>query len=108
MKGDFYGVITHPEVKIPEFRVKSQYNTVRYGYLDNFVLLVPPNSKVERVDEGRTSYFLVITPNGEKYGFGVWEGDAYDPSTGWIVSVEKIEEKIKEKNIIREARAVWI
>jgi len=108
MEGGFEGVKKHPNVKVPEFKVTGYYETVRYGELCNFVLLIPENAKIESVKAGaRKTYYLVTLPNGEKYGFGVRRGDAATPDEGFEVPVEEIEKLLEEQRILSEAKDVY-
>jgi len=80
MRGTFKG-IEEADVDIPSFKVLYSYETVRYGTLRNFVVLIPKGSKVVK-DERETSRLrkvTLVTPNGMEFVIHIKYGDAETP-----------------------------
>jgi len=107
VEGSFEGVKTHPEVEEPHFEVTGTYKTVRYGWLNNFILLVPEGARVKKLRYGANSSVFLVEWNGKKKAFLVYYGDAWTPGRGSGFVVEEAEELARRDRIVKEAKAVF-
>jgi hypothetical protein len=102
-RGHWKGVYKSPDIRTPELRAIGYYDTVRYGRLEEFALLVPENAAVKRVEDKYNIYYLVVTAGGEKYAFRIELGDAEYPSTADVESADYVQKLLKDREIFEKA-----
>jgi hypothetical protein len=102
-RGHWRGVYKSPDIKTPELRVAGYYDTVRYGRLEEFALLVPENAMVKRVEDKYNVYYLVII-DGDEYAFEIHLGDAETPSTASTTSLDYVKKLLREREIFEKAK----
>jgi hypothetical protein len=101
-RGHWKGVYKS-DVEIPELKVVGHYDTVRYGQLQEFALLVPKNAVVKRTEDEHNIYYLVITTDGSEFAFEISPGSAEYPSTASTSSVDYVKKLLKDREAFEKA-----
>jgi hypothetical protein len=78
VKGTFKGIVREP-VDRPYIKEIGTYNTVVYGELSMFVLVIPENAEVKRRAVSEYSDCIEIVVNDKSYSYKLTYGDAYFP-----------------------------
>jgi hypothetical protein len=77
-RGKFEGVVRE-NVAEPVIRTIGEYDTVYYGTLSYFVLVVPEEAEVERIPVSDISDIIVVKHIDHTYCFKITYGDAMFP-----------------------------
>jgi len=80
MKGKFEGIV-RDRVDKPFVKSVGTYDTVYYGTLSYFVLVVPVDATVTKSPISNVSDCIVIIVRDKRYYFKLTYGDAYFPDT---------------------------
>jgi hypothetical protein len=78
VKGKFEGVVRE-NVTEPYVKITGEYDTVYYGTLSYFVLVVPEDAEVVQTPISEVSDCITVVHGDRKYYFKLKYGDAYFP-----------------------------
>jgi hypothetical protein len=78
VKGTFEGIVEE-DVSEPQIREIGAYDTVYYGTLSRFVLVVPADAEIEYHTYSDISNIIIVKHAGRKYCFKITYGDAMFP-----------------------------
>jgi hypothetical protein len=76
-RGKFEGII-RDNVTEPHIKITGEYDTVYYGALSYFVLVVPKDAEVEQIPVSDISDIIIVVKD-HKYCFKITYGDAMFP-----------------------------
>jgi hypothetical protein len=79
MKGTFKGVVVQKDVQEPSVRTIGEYDTVYYGTLQYFVLVVPEEAEVEQIPVSDISDIIIIKKHNVRWCYKITYGDAMFP-----------------------------
>jgi hypothetical protein len=78
VKGKFEGIVRE-RTSEPHIRIIGTYDTVYYGTLSYFVLVVPEEAEIEQTPASDISDCIIVSTGGRKYYFKLEYGNAYFP-----------------------------
>jgi hypothetical protein len=107
--GHFTGVKKSDKVSEPVIVVTDYYDTVRYGILETFCLIVPEDAKIRRIEISGIDEIIKVEYNDEVRYYYHQFGDVYDPAVLRLAENEEIEEAekiLRLREIAEEARDV--
>ncbi len=77
-RGMFKGIVRE-NVHEPVIKTIGEYDTVYYGTLSYFVLVVPKEAEVEQIPASDISDVIIVKHSDRKYCFKITYGDARFP-----------------------------
>jgi len=77
-RGKFEGVVRENVTK-PHVKITGEYDTVYYGTLSCFVLVVPVDAEIDLIPHSDISDIIVVNHASRKYCFKITYGDAMFP-----------------------------